>query len=264
MTTPIDKYLETKLAAAAERKQNEIHLWQQWVASDEHPKHLEPLLKIYEPKLERKVKEWKAPNVSKAAFKLELQNHLIRAFRNYDPERGASLNTHVEMRLQKAKRYNSKQQNMAYIPEGKSGKISTIQRAHDHLSEEYGRPPTHVEIGDYLGMRPKLVEQIQKAQIRDVLGSSFESDPLETQRRGAYEDQQLAVVANTLPQVFPNKPEMHTLFNHIFATNDHARIISTTALAKKMGKSQPQIARMKSQMGAHLQKQFGLKPDIED
>jgi len=264
MSDPIERYVSTKEAARAEQRQNEHALWEQWKSGGEQPHHLEPLLKIYEPKLEQKVRAWKAPNISKAAFKLELQDHLIRAFRNYNPERGAALNTHVEMRLQKAKRYNTKQQNMAYIPEGKSGKISVINRAKDHLTDELGREPTINEIGDYTGLRPKMVEQVQKAQIRDILGSSFEHDMPEIQRRGAYEDQQLAVVANTLPLVFPNKPEFHALFNHVFGTNDYQKITSTTELAKKLGKNQSQIARMKTQMGNHLQKQFGLKPDIED
>jgi Sigma-70 region 3 len=264
MSDPIDEYLTKKEAARSERKQNELHLWEQWKASGEHPKHLEPLLKLYEPNLEYKAKMWKAPTVSKAGFKLELQNHLIKAFQSYDPGKGAALNTHVETRLQKAKRYNIKQQNMAYIPEGQVGHISKIQQAHDALSEEFGRVPTAEEIADYTGLRPKQVETIQRAIKKDIPGSMFESDPFETQRRGSYEEQQLAVVANTLPNIFPNKPDFHSVFNHIYGTNDHEKITSTSALAKKLGKNQSQIARIKTQIGNTLQQKFGLKPDVED
>jgi DNA-directed RNA polymerase specialized sigma subunit len=266
MTNPIDEYLMAKTSARSQRAQNELHLWQKWKDSGEHPDHLQPLLEIYEPNLNYKAstRGWRAPNVPQAAFKLELQDHLIKAFQTYDPNRGAALNTHVETRLQKAKRYNVKNQNMAYIPEGQVKEISKIQQAHDHLSQELGRPPTHEEIADYTGLRPKQVETIQRARRKDIPGSMFESDPLETQRRASYEEQQIHVVANTLPQMFPNKPEMHTLFNHIFGMNDHEKITSTGQLAKKMNKNQSQIARMKTQLGSTLQKQFGLKPPIED
>lgn len=263
MTNPIDEYKTTKTAMRSQRAQNELELWKKWKDSDEHPEHLQPLLALYEPNLTWKAKQWKAPTVPQSAFKLELQNHLIKAFQTYDPSK-AALNTHVEQRLQKAKRYNVQNQNMAYIPEGQVKEISKIQKSHDFLSEELGRVPTAEEIADHSGLRVKQVETIQRAMRKDIPGSMFESDPLETQRRGSYEEQQIHVVANTLPQMFPNKPDMHLLFNHIFGTNDHERITSTGALAKKMGKNQSQIARMKTQLGSTLQKQFGLKPDIED
>lgn len=266
MSNPLEQYLMAKTAARKQRAQNEIELWQKWKENDEHPDHLQPLLEAYEPNLNYKasLRGWRAPNVPQAAFKLELQNHLINAFRTYDPDKGAALNTHVEIRLQKAKRYNVKNQNMAYIPEGQVKEIGKIQQAHDHLSQELGRDPTHEEIADYTGLKPKQVATIQAARRKDIPGSMFESDPLETQRSASYEEQQLHVAANTLPQIFPNKPEMHTLFNHIFGMNDHEQISSTGALAKKMGKNQSQIARMKTQMGNTLQKQFGLKPPIHD
>lgn len=263
MSNPVDKYLQTKEAARSERKQNELRLWEQWKASGEDPQHLQPLLKIYEPTLQHKMKMWKAPTIPQSAFKLELQNHLIKAFQTWDPQK-AALNTHVETRLQKAKRYNVKNQNMAYIPEGQVAHISKIQQAHDQLSEEYGRPPTPDEIADFTGLKPKQVETIQRATRKDIPGSMFESDPLETQRRASYEEQQIAVVANTLPHIFPNKPEMHTLFNHIYGTNGHEQITSTSDLAAKMNKNHSQISRMKTQLGMHLQRRFGLKPDIED
>jgi hypothetical protein len=264
MTNPIEKYQETKEAARTERKQNEINLWEKWKKSNEDPQHLQPLLKLYDSNLEYKAKMWKAPSVPKSAFKLELQDHLIKAFRSYDPTRGAALNTHVEMRLHKAKRYNVKNQNLAYIPEGQVSHISKINQAHDSLSEELGRPPTTIEIADHLGMTPKRVETIQKAIRKDIPGSSFESDPLETQRRSSYEEQQIAVAAGILPHIFPNKPEMHTLFNFTFGVNDHPRITSTNDLSKKMNKSPSQISRMKTTMGMYLKDKMGLAPKQEE
>lgn len=262
--TPVDDFFEVKEAARTARKQNEIDLWKTWKDNGQQPHHLEPLLKLYEPNLRYKTKQWKAPSVPESAFKAELQTHLIKALESYDPNRGAAINTHVEQRLHKAKRYNAKNQNMAYIPEGQISHIAKIQKAHDLLSEDFGRAPTFTEIADHLGMSPKRVETIQKSIRRDIPGSMLENDPTRVTHIGAYEEQQIEVAKNILPQLFPNKPEFHTLFNYSFGTNDHPQITSTGELAKKMGKSQSQISRMKTTMGNELKKRMGLSPKDED
>jgi hypothetical protein len=55
---------------------------------------------------------------------------------------------------------------------------------------------------------------------------------------------------------------MHTLFHKTFGTGGHARVSSTGALAKELGKSQSQISRMKTTMGTTLRKH--LFADNED
>lgn len=262
--TPVTEYQETKEAAATARKQKEIDLWQTWKSNGMKPHHLEPLLKLYEGNLAQKTKLWKAPTVPASAFKMTLQEHLIDAFKSYDPSKGAALNTHVENRLHKAKRYNARMQNLAYLPEGQISGISPINKAFDILSEDLGRQPTDAEIAEHLrennprfsAITTKRVETIRRAQRKDVPGSSFESDP--TPRTSNYEEEQIEIAAGILPQLFPNKPELHTLFGHVFGMNGHEKITSTTALAKKMGKTQQQVARMKTTLGNTLKEQMGL------
>jgi hypothetical protein len=265
---PAEDYFTAKEAAKEDRKKKEIELWQTWKNNGMQPHHLEPLLNMYGGTIAQKVKLWKAPRVPDAAFKLKLQEHMVDAFKTYDPSRGAALNTWVEGRLQKAKRFNARHQNIAYIPEGQIEHITPINKAIDHLTEEFGREPSNAEIAEHINMQPgakspltaKRVETIRQAQRKDIPGSAFESDP--TPKGTNYEESQIAVAANILPHLFPNKPEMHTLFNHLFGTNGHDTISSTTALAKKMGKNQQQIARMKTTLGDTLRKHMGL--DLED
>lgn len=262
-TNPALDYLQSKEAAKEDRKKKELDLWHTWKTNGQKPEHLEPLLKAYEPNLNQKVRQWKAPNVPESAFKLALQERLINAFQTYDPSRGAALNTHVETRLQKAKRFNARHQNLAYIPEGQIEKISPINKAHDELQEELGREPTNAEIADHLGLTEKRVETVRKAQRKDIAGSSFESDPVP--KPSNFEEQQLAVAANILPTLFPGEPKMHQLFNHIYGTNEHEKITSTTALAKRFGTNLSQISRMKKRLGTTLQQRMGVKvPGYDD
>jgi hypothetical protein len=265
---PLEQYDQAKVAQKTQRKQHELDLWQYWKDNGEQKEHLAPLLKLYEPVFNKKM-SWKAPMVPATVFKAELQGHAIRAFKNYDPTRGTALNTHVENNLIKAQRYNNKYQNTAYIPEGKSRYIGHISRAKDALMDELNREPTNEEIHahmlkdpdhDFRKLTPKLIGEIQKGQRRDIPAGmfagaeEFDYTPGSNVGGRAFEQQQLELAANTLDTVFPNKPDMHTLFNYTFGKNDHPQVLRTGALAKKMGKSESQIARMKTVMGEILKK----------
>jgi hypothetical protein len=176
-SNPVEGYFETKEAAKVDRKEKELQLWRHWKENGEQPKHLQPLLKMYDNVFAQKIKAWKAPTVPAAAFKAELQTQAIKAFKNYDPNRGAALNTHVESRLPKAKRYNNRYQNVMYIPEGMSSQIGKINKAKESLNEELGREPTINEIADHMGMPPKRLKNIIEAQKSTVpMGRSAGED----------------------------------------------------------------------------------------
>lgn len=268
MSNPAEKYLQEKTSAKEQRKANELELWRKWKDSGEKPEHLKPLLKLYEPVFGAKVRAWKAKFVPESAFKAELQSQFVKALRTYDPTRGAAINTHVECRLPKAKRYNNRYANLAYIPEGQSGLIGKIQVAQNTLTDELGRAPTAEEIGDHIGETGKRVGTILKAVQKSIPLSRSGAPGAYDYAAGAehtsrgFEDQQIAVAAQILPDIFPGKPDMHQLFNHTFGTNGHPLILKTGDLAKKMGKTEPQISRMKTIMGDTLRKQLGL--DEED
>jgi len=115
---PVSALLEEKTSAAQGRQAKELALWEQWKQS-KSPDDLEPLLDAYAPLIERKATEYGAGAVliPRVALKAELTKHIIGAFETYDPNRGAALNTHIQHRIQKAKRYVAQHQNVAYLPE---------------------------------------------------------------------------------------------------------------------------------------------------
>jgi RNA polymerase primary sigma factor len=268
-SNPVGDYFAIKEAAKVTRKENELQLWKHWKANGEKPEHLQPLLKLYDGVIAQKMKQ-KAKFIPDSAYRAELQTQVIKAFKNYDPTRGAAINTHVVGRLQKALRYNNRYANLMYIPEGQAGKIGKIDRAKEKLQEELGREPTVPEIAHHLGMKATRVKTIMDArQFTVPMGRSAGEESYdygagdETTAHG-FEDSQIAIAQNILPTLFPNKPEMHTLFHYTFGTNDHPKISSTSVLAKKMGKSQSQISRMKTHMGTVLRSHMGLDDDAEE
>jgi DNA-directed RNA polymerase specialized sigma subunit len=235
-TNPVEAFLLDKEAAAVRRKDEElVHLnkWQQ----TRDPVHLQPLLKAYEPVISSKVYQYKAPTIPESAFKAELTRHLIGAFDSFNPDRGAALNTHVNNRLMKAMRYNARYQNTAYIPEGQLAKITPVQRAHEELAEDFGRPPTHSEIADHLGMSVRQVTRVLSSQKRDVPASMFESDP--TDKSLSRDDEVMALLPYTLTD-----PKEKEVFSYLYGENKHLKPASMGGLAKQLGMSNSALSRV--------------------
>lgn len=271
---PLEDYLETKEAAKEQRKKQEVDLLMQWREGGQQPHHLEPLLKLYEPVIAQHMKK-KPPMVPAPAYKAELLGKAIKAFETYDPNRGAALNTHVDWHMRKAVRYGNLHANVGYLPEGQSGFIGAIDKARNILTESLGREPTHQEIHDHMQQDPdkdfrkltaKRIQTIQEGRIRDIpmsrsagqAADSYDYTGRVDQANHGFEEQQIAVAQNILPTIFPNNPAMHTLFHHTFGTGGLPKITSTGELAKRMGKSQSQISRMKTTMGNTLRKHMGM------
>lgn len=239
--TPVTEFRDFRQQQSITRKEREAALVDQWKTAPEHekPKHLQPLLQAYEPVFNRKVNEWSrgARAIQPAAFKAELQKHFINALETYDPAR-AALSTHVETRLQKAMRFVGRHQNLAYIPEGQARFIGPIQKARDELTEQFGRDPTHSEIADHLGMTPARVERISKSVKRDIPASLLVKDP--TSQISSREREVLDLLQFNL------SPDEKRVFDYLYGRNGMPVVQSTNELAKKLGKSAPQVSRLKT------------------
>ena len=263
MPNPLESYFLEKEAASKNRKADEITLLNKWKAGGERPIDLQPLLKLYDPVFNQKLRAWKPPNVPSAAFKAELQIHAIKAFKSFDPDRGAALNTHVENRLHKAKRYGNNGANLLRIPEGIAGGIGKINKAREKLTEELGHPPTTQEIAHHVGMPVKRVQTTIDAQHFTVpMGRSAGEETYDygsgSEATGHdFEDAQIAIAHQILPQLFPRQ-EHRDVFLSIYGLDGHKQISGTGELAKHLGKSSSQIARAKTHIGNVLKAHMGF------
>lgn len=235
---PVESFLLTKEGELKKKREDELAHLENWRSNGKQPEHLEPLLKAYEPLIAQKIRLWKAPPVPEAAFRAELQKHLIKSFETYKPDRGAQLTTWVENNLRKAQRYNTRYQNIGYIPEGQARSIGPIAKAQNELADQFGRDPTADEIGDHIGMPAKRVAKIMTAQRRDIPASAFETDPAEMSLQR--DDEVLSLLPYNLTG------DERKVFNHLYGQEGHAQIQSTNDLAKKLGKSPSQISRIRS------------------
>lgn len=238
---PLEAFEDAKVKEAIDRNQKQLQLWQTWKDNGHKPEHLEPLLNMYGPFIDRKAAEFGGglAMVNPVALKADLTGHVITAFHNYDPTKGAALATHVYKRVQKSKRFVNKSQNFAYISEGKTGIIGDLQRAQSRLGEDFGRAPTTQELADHLGLPVKRVAAVQKSLIKDVPGSSIEGDqgfPRLGQRQ--------AEVLSVLPQIL--SPEEHAVFQLVYHPSNP--ITDTKDIAKKLNLPDWEVSRRKSRI----------------
>lgn len=244
-----EEFLALKTKVAADRAAGDLNLWHEWNNGGRTPELLQPLMQRYQPLINRKEKEWRAPAVAPAAFKAELTKHFIGAAQSFDPDRGVAFNTHVQNRIQKAKRFNAKHQNVGYIPEGQAKNIGPLQQMQNQLTEQFGRAPTPAELGEHLDMPEHKVTNLMKALRKDVPSSSFETDPAAF---GTSREADVIRLMQRKPDEYLT-PDEANVFNHIYG-NGVAKITDTTTLAKRLGHSQPKISRLKTSIAGKIKK----------
>jgi hypothetical protein len=248
--TPIERYLdawrgrpETVKAAAQKRDQEDLDVWSAW-KKQPTKNNMSALLDRMKPVFDTALRKYKAPNVNEAAFVGNMYQHAINGIKGFDPQGGASLRTHVTNSLKKSNRFNMQNQNVAYIPEDKVRFIGHIDAARDQIRDE-GREPTNKEVASLINQIPKMritpkrIDEIDKLRMGDVLGSMLESDPLG--HVGSRDREVISLLRDSLAT-----EDEKTVYDYIYGKNGKPRITSTNDLAKRMGKSPSQIARLKT------------------
>lgn len=221
------------------KREQDIDLWQQWHQGGRQPEHLEPLLDRFEPIITSKMKQWKPPMAQEEAFRTELRKQVVKAMHTYDPTRGTAVSTHVVSRMPAAIRWGNQHANTAYIPEGKTKNIGPLLAMQDDLREELGRDPTHEELAHATGISFKHVQKTMGALRKDVLSSSFQSDPT------PQESQRHMELIELLPPALPDNLHRE-VFYHMYGLEGRPKIDSPGAIARKIGKSPSQISRMRT------------------
>lgn len=88
----------------------------------------------------------------------------VKAIKNYDPSRGASLKSHIMLQLQPLRRYNSVAAQPMKISERRLRQMYMLNQAEKELSETTGRDPSDAELADKLGLSIKKINKIRTLQ----------------------------------------------------------------------------------------------------
>jgi DNA-directed RNA polymerase specialized sigma subunit len=173
----LDLVSELEKEAAEGRAEKDLQLWNQWHQNGRKPEDMEPLLKQMEPLIRRATNVYSGKvNIPPSAIRAEFQMQAMNAFKNYDPNRGAALGTHVTWQLKKGQRFISTFQNLGRIPETRIHGITTFQNARDELRDALGREPSSHELADQLKWPVHQVTSMELELRKEVPLSSLQSD----------------------------------------------------------------------------------------
>lgn len=181
MTT---QYEELEFAKLGQGPEGDI--WQAW-RKDKDPDKLGQLITSFRPMIKSVVRKWSGSGVSEQVLTDNAEILAARAFNTFDPDRAASLGTHVFNNMKKLSRIVIDNQNVARIPEHRTQKIGTFQNAKSYLEGELDREPTSSELSTQLGWSLKDVNKMESSLRKDLL---YSGDVLaDYSLPGVYEDE---------------------------------------------------------------------------
>ena len=221
------------------RQQKELEMWQTWRAGGKKPEDLRPLLKSFEPMIQKQAAVYKGHvRIPPSAIDLEFKRQFLAALEHYDPKKGA-LGTYVYQYLNKAKRFITNYQNVARIPENRIYKITEFRNAQTFLDEELGRPPTHDELSKSLGWTPREVARMSSEMRKDIQTSVFEEDPHAVEP--SKEDEIMRLIQYELT------PEELQVYRHTFGLGGAPKL-SPGEISAKLNMTPSKVSRIRKRL----------------
>jgi DNA-directed RNA polymerase specialized sigma subunit len=243
-TNPVEDFLSfcgiQKVAVddLRERQGKELEMWHTWNNNGRKQEHMRPLLESIRPLIQKHVRQWSSVrDVPPAAIKAEFTNQAVKAFENFDPNRGVKLSTFVTGQMKQAQRFITTYQNSARIPESRIYSVGTLTNAEQQLSESLGRAPTQLELADKLQWSAKKVGMLQSEIKKSYPASQFVSEA------ATYTPSRQQEILRLLP--YELSSDERAVFEHIYGVNGKEKL-SPGAIAIKLNMSAPKVSRLKS------------------
>jgi len=251
---PVETFLETlelvKQAAIDDlrgRQQKELEMWQRWNQGGQQKEDLRPLIQSFKPLVNHQANVWagRVRDVPPAAIRAEFTNQFVQALQTYDPDRGAGLGTHIRHQLKKAQRFVTTYQNPGRIPENRIYKIRELQDAETRLDEQFGRPPTQLEVADHLQWSPRQVDVLQREIRRALPTGQFETDP------STFTPSRHKEIIRLLP--YELNTEEKQVFEYLYGIGGKPQL-GPGEIAQKLNMSAPKVSRLKRTIGEKYEK----------
>jgi DNA-directed RNA polymerase specialized sigma subunit len=163
----------------------EMEMWKEWKKSGHDPKKLEPLQASLEKIVFRTVSRYRGVDIPPRLIQAEAEKHLIEALKDYNPNSGAKLSTHLINRQMRVDRFVKEHQNLARIVESRAQKWGDYQASKQLLVDELGRDPTSKELSRAMSTRlkrsvtPAEAERFMREDRRDLVHTGLDETSFE-------------------------------------------------------------------------------------
>lgn len=177
----------------------------------------------------------------------EVKKNVLIALQSWDPNK-AQMNTHIQNQCQKVLREIYKVQAPARLAEESHLKVPAFQHVQANLSEQFGRPPTPLEIAREMQIGVNEVRRLQTGA-RKNLGAIEGAGSFKMSEK----DRQNEVL--DLIQYELTTQEQQVL-NFSFGLHG-SPALSSKDIAARMGLTAPRISQIRSRIHEVLQHHFG-------
>lgn len=145
------------------KKKDSGELRQSWDQWKEHPndQNMTQLLERAEPVISSALQTF-AGGKEDPVYELEAQRRAARAFRTYDPNRGAKLDTHLFNQLKPITRTVHKRAQPLKIPKMAWSDLQNLNKTEEQLNEDLGREPSTTELADGSGLSQKRITHLRR------------------------------------------------------------------------------------------------------
>lgn len=144
--------------------------WETW-KSDPSEENLGALLKTQEPIIKSALRSFGGDDP-----KLKTRAKILakQALEDYDPAKGAALNTHLHHRLQRLHRYRAERSSAIHIPENTRLDAFAIKKFNEQYVTDHGIDPSDEHVSDSLEMSMKRIGRARG--IGEASGSQLTSE----------------------------------------------------------------------------------------
>jgi len=228
-----------------EAKSYELDLWKQWKQNNEHPDYLRPLLQSFKPLISSVANSWASrADLPPEAVHAEFKKQAVEAFRTYNPNMGAQLNTWVTRRMRKAQRWVSQYQDPLRIQENRYYQTGAWDNAKSLLDEQLGREPTTREMAEHLGWSEAEAGRMEMEKRRSTFSTGFEGYD-QTSIMPSREAEKLRLIRYDLG------PEELQVFDYTVGNNGKPQL-RPGEIAKKLGISPSKVTRIRASIAKKL------------
>lgn len=172
-----------------------------------------------------------------------------QAFDNYDPSKGAALNTHVYNQLQRLHRYRAERSSAIHIPENTRLDAGNISRYVQEYQDEHGIEPSDNHLADALEISMGRIKRARA--IGEASSSQMQSE------KGDIPGKPRDFSAIWSDYVYHDLPEKDKkIYEWVTGYNGHKRL-PKSEIARRMGISQAAVSQRVGRIANKLQE--GLK-----
>ena len=203
------------------------------------PENGQILLDQHKDTIDKHIKKWSG-TLPDVVIKTKAQQLALNAFKTYDPNKGAHINTHLFNHLSQLSRMNYDYQNTVKIPEHQARQFSNYHNAINVLKDQLDYTPSHEEVADYMGIPVAHVHKLARNFRKEFIESRNDTEnAMPTQLINGNFDANLnfsVIMERLTPE---DREKAHDLLNGM----------KPGAFAKKHGMRSYEVSRFKTKLG---------------